>query len=179
MPDSSRQARERKGFDVASFQIDWQAKQAICPQGQTSHSWWKEGDTFKIKFPPATCAACPVRIACTDATSGGRSLKLLPQAAQQALQERRQEQATPLFHEQYATRSGIEATLSQAVRRSGLRRARYDGLAKVQAQHICTAVAVNIVRLDAWFTQTPVGETRISHFARLAQRLPLSASEAA
>jgi transposase len=179
MPDTSRQAREKKGFDVASFQIDWQAKQAICPQGQTSHSWWKEGDTVKIKFLPAICAACPVRAACTDATSGGRSLKLLPQAAQQALQERRQEQATPAFHEQYATRSGIEAALSQAVRRSGLRRARYDGLAKVQVQHICTAVAVNVVRLDAWLTQMPLGRTRVSHFARLAQRPSSPASEAA
>jgi transposase len=179
MPDTSWQAKERKGFDAASFQIDWQAKQALCPQGQTSHSWWKEGDSFKVKFPPASCAACPVRADCTDATSGGRSLKLLPQAAQQALQERRQEQATPAFHEQYATRSGIEATLSQAVRRSGLRRARYDGLAKVQVQHVCTAVAVNVVRLDAWFTQTPLGQTRVSHFARLAQRLSSLPSEAA
>ena len=179
MPDTSRQAQERKGFDAASFQIDWQAKQAICPQGQTSHSWWKEGDTFKIKFAPATCAACPVRAECTDATSGRRSLKLLPQAAQQALQERRQEQATPLFHKQYATRSGIEATLSQALRRSGLRRARYDGLAKVQVQHVCIAVAVNVIRLDAWLTQTPLGETRVSPFARLAQRLRQPVQDAA
>jgi hypothetical protein len=71
------------------------------------------------------------------------------------------------------SRAGIEATLSQAVRRCGLRRARYDGLAKVQ--HLCTAVAVNLVHLDAWFTQTPVGQTRISHFARLAHLLSSSA----
>jgi hypothetical protein len=50
----------------------------------------------------------------------------------------------------------------------GLRRARYDGLQKTQLQHVITAVAINLVRLDAVFTQTPRGKTRQSHFMRLA-----------
>ena len=50
----------------------------------------------------------------------------------------------------------------------GLRRARYDGLHKTQVQHIVTAVAINLVRIDALLTQTPRGQTRQSHFMRLA-----------
>jgi hypothetical protein len=46
----------------------------------------------------------------------------------------------------------------------GFRRARYDGIQKTQWQHVMTAVAINLVRLDAVFTQTPRGKTRQSHF---------------
>src|SRR5260370_27805603 len=97
----------------------------------------------------------------------GRVLHLRPQAAHEALQARRQEQQTQEFRQQYATRAGIEGTLSQGVRRMALRRARYDGLQKVHVQHVFTAVAINGLRIDAVLTQTPRGQTRRSPFARL------------
>ena len=50
----------------------------------------------------------------------------------------------------------------------GVRRARYDGLQKTHLQHILTAVAINLVRIDAVLTQTSRGKTRRSHFMRLA-----------
>ena len=100
-------------------------------------------------------------------------------AAQEALLARRQEQETPPFRQRYATRAGIEATLSQGVRGMGLRRARYDGLHKTHVHHILTAVAINLVRIDAVLTQTPRGKTRRSHFARLALHPGLQDSVAA
>ena len=36
----SWQAKEQTGYDTAQFQIDWAAKQATCPQGQTSVKWY-------------------------------------------------------------------------------------------------------------------------------------------
>jgi transposase len=66
----------------------------------------------------------------------GRVLHLRPQAAHEALQARRQEQQTPEFRQEYATRAGIEGTLSQGVRAMGLRRAKYDGLYKTHLQHV-------------------------------------------
>lgn len=179
MPDTTWQAREGHGFTASSFHLDWQAKQAICPQGKVSQFWWKEESGVKIIFAKADCATCPVRAQCTKSVSTGRMVKLLSQEAHEALQARRQEQITPDFRKTSTKRVGIEGTISQAVRRTGLRRARYDGLARVQVQHLCAAVAVNLVRLDAFFTGTVVGETRVSHFARLVHRLPTPAKEAA
>lgn len=106
-------------------------------------------------------------------------LHVRPQAAHEALQARRHAQQTPEFRQQYARRAGIEGTLSQAVRGMGMRRARYDGLSKVQLQHVLTAVAINLVRIDAVLTQTPRGKTRRSHFARLAGHPGLQGSAAA
>jgi len=95
-------------------------------------------------------------------------LHVRPKAAYLALQARRQEEQTQAFRQAYQIRAGIEATHSQAVRRMGLRRARYDGLQKIHLQHVVTAVAINLVRLDAMLTHTPRGKTRQSHFMRLA-----------
>jgi len=61
----------------------------------------------------------------------------------------------------------------------GLRRARYDGLDKTHVQHVLTAVAINLVRIDAVLTQTPRGTTRYSTFARLASHPALQAQSAA
>ena len=36
---SSRQHRENVGYDLHAFVIDWEAQQAICPQGHRSVKW--------------------------------------------------------------------------------------------------------------------------------------------
>jgi len=168
LSDTSWQAKAGKGFDVGSFQLDWQAQKATCPQGQTSSRWSQAGERMEVVFARETCAACPLRSDCTKSSTTGRVLHIRPQAAHEALQRRRHQQETPAFRKAYQTRAGIEATLSQAVRGMGLRRARSDGLHKTQVQHVLTAVAINLVRLDAVFTQTPRGKTRQSNFMRLA-----------
>ncbi len=168
LSDNSWQAKAGKGFDVAHFHLDWQAQLATCPQGQSSSRWSLAGERIEVVFAQQGCAAGPVRSDCTKSSTTGRVLHVRPQAAHEALQARRQEQTTPEFRQAYETRAGIEGTLSQAVRGMGIRRARYDGLHKTHVQHVLTAVAINLVRIDAVLTQTPRGQTRHSHFMRLA-----------
>ncbi|MFL5705290.1 MAG: transposase [Ktedonobacteraceae bacterium] len=179
LADNSWQAKAGKGFDVAHFHLDWQAQRATCPQGQTSHRWGLAGERIEVVFAQEVCAACPLRRDCTKSATTGRVLHVRPQAAHEALQARRQEQQTPQFRRQYALRAGIEGTLSQAVRGMEVRRARYDGLPKVHLQHILTAVAINLVRIDAVLTRTPRGKTRQSNFTRLAWHPGLQDSVAA
>ena len=179
LADNSWQAKAGQGFDLAHFQIDWHNQQAICPQGQISSSFRVAGERMEVVFASQRCAGCPVRNECTQSQTTGRVLHLRPQAAHEALHARRQEQQTQAFRKLYATRAGIEGTHSQAVRRMGLRRARYEGLDKTHVQHVLTAVAINLVRIDAVLTQTPRGTTRRSHFARLASYPALQDSIAA
>ena len=35
----SHQGRAGQGYDLSAFVLDWEAKQACCPQGQTSIKW--------------------------------------------------------------------------------------------------------------------------------------------
>lgn len=179
LPDSNWQAKAGKGFAQADFQIDWQKQQATCPQGQQSTRWNQAGQgEVKIFFAPETCACCPVRSDCTRSQAAGRQLHVQGQQAYEILKERRATQHTGAFQQEYAVRAGIEGTISQAVRAMGARRARYDGLEKTCVQQVLTAVAINLVRIDAVLTGTPRGSTRRSHFARLAghREAPFQAS---
>src|SRR4051794_41601200 len=67
----------------------------------------------------------------------------------------------------YGARAGIEGCLSQGVRLCGLRRSRYVGLAKTHLQHVATAAALNVARLDAWLRGRPRAATRTSRFVQL------------
>jgi transposase len=170
LSDNSWQAKADNGFDAVHFQIDWQAECATCPQGQQSARWTPLSDPERIEivFARTTCATCPCRTECTRSQTTGRVLHIRPQGAHEALLSRRKEQETPAFRQGYTTRAGIEGTLSQGVRRMGLRRARYEGLQKTHLQHVLTAVAINLVRIDAVLTGIPRGRTRQSSFASLA-----------
>lgn len=170
LADNSWQAKADKGFDAAHFQVDWSAHCVTCPCGQSSSRWTplRDPERIEVVFARQTCAACPVRADCTQSQTTGRVLHLRPQGAHEALLRRRREQESPAFRQRYTIRAGIEGTLSQAVRAMGLRRARYVGLQKTHLQHVLTAVALNLLRIDALLTGTPRGQTRRSALADLA-----------
>jgi hypothetical protein len=54
-------------------------------------------------------------------------------------------------------RAGIEGTIAQATRVTGIRRARYLGLGKTRLEHNTAAAAINLIRLDAWWAGQPHG----------------------
>jgi transposase len=169
----SHQRQAGQGYDLSAFVIDWEAQQAHCPQGQTSIRWTPGRDVsgdpvVRIRFHAATCRACPVRQACTQAKDAPRQLTVRPQAHHEAIQAARQRQETAAFTAQYARRAGIEGTQSQAIRRCGVRQCRYIGQAKTRLQHVLTATALNLVRVAAWLEDIPRATTRRSAFATLA-----------
>ncbi|MEV0938739.1 IS1182 family transposase [Streptomyces phaeochromogenes] len=175
--DTHHSGRDDQAPDLtqAAFQTDWDAKKVICPQGAASVSWSEQRKAsgtplVRVHFALADCDACPLRPRCTKAANGkwGRSLTLLPQKQQQILEQRRAEQQTDAWKERYDARAGVEGTISQAVRRTRLRRTAYRGQSKTHLANVLCATAINITRVDAWLNGTPLGTTRISHLARLA-----------
>ena len=96
----------------------------------------------------------------------------------EARERRRREQASPAFQQRYALRAGIEGSLSEGIRRHGLRRARYRGQPKTQLQAKAIAAAINLVRIHQMLQRTQRGlsprpKRPLSPFARL--RLLLAA----
>jgi len=167
------QAQAGQGFDLTAFSIDWQNQKVTCPEGQTSTGWSQQRNSYDqlaimVKFKAKVCQACPSRPLCTRSEQHGRSLALRPQAEHLALHQRRQAQQSSEFWKTYAQRSGIEGTISQAIRACDLRRSRYIGLAKTRLQLIATATAINFQRLFDWFSELTPASTRISPFASLA-----------
>jgi Transposase DDE domain len=101
LADTSRQAKAGAGYDRASFTIDFDTRQATCPQGQKS-TWWnpvtqRGTDAIVIKFAAATCRDCSVRELCTRSTSPkvGRQLTVPPREIHHAQLAARAAQDTP------------------------------------------------------------------------------------
>lgn len=172
-PDRSWQAKAGQGFDMACFAIDWERQSVKCPQGQRSARWQTTRTTdgkpiIHVRFAKQTCSDCPVQQQCVKSAGKGRELCFRPQQEFETLQQARQRQETAEWKQQYAARAGIEGTISQGVGRCDLRHARYIGQARTHLQHILIAVALNLVRLYAWFTQRPRAQLKPSKFAALA-----------
>ncbi len=177
LPDSSRQAQAGQGFELGAFTILWSERVARCPAGQISQSWKEDRDErgsaaiVRIGFSQKSCGSCPSRALCSPSQPSRRAnprrLRILEQPAYEALQARRREQSSELWKTHYACRAGIEGTLSQGIRRFGLRRCRYLGQAKTHLQHVLTAAAMNLVRVDAWLRNQPQARTRQSRLATL------------
>jgi transposase len=170
--DPSWQARTGTGFDKSRFLVDWDRQVVTCPMGKQSISWLshtypKNGMTWEVRFARKDCTPCPHRAQCTRAKQEPRIIGLQAREQYEALQAARQRQATQEFRQQYAPRAGVESTHAQAIRRCGLRQARYMGVAKTHFQHLATAAALNFVRLGEWLTGTPRAKTRCSPFAAL------------
>ena len=171
-PDVSWQAQANTGYALTDFAIDWEAKRVSCPRGATSSAWTPTTDAWhnpviRVTFAQKDCRECEARPLCTRRATTPRQLGLRPQEQHEALQTMRQQQQTEAWQKQYAKRAGIEGTISQAVRGFGLRECRYIGLAKTHLQHALTAAAINLARLDAWFTGQKRAQTRVSRFAAL------------
>jgi len=170
--DPSWQIRESTGFAKSAFAVDWQAKVVTCPEGKRSLSWLpstypSKGTVFEARFARADCTPCASRRRCTRSRVEPRIVGLQDRGHHEALQAMRTRQKTPEFREAYAPRAGIVCTHAQVIRRSGLRQARYRGLAKTHLQHVLTAAAINLLRIASWLDGTPLAPTRCAHFAAL------------
>jgi transposase len=167
--DRSRQARAGTGYDRARFTIDYDRQIATCPQGKTSASWtpWtRNGATAIATFSATDCGPCPARPQCTASKHNRRQLAILPREAAQAQAAARTAGTTLPFAADYARRAGVEGTMHQAASH-GARRARYRGLPRTRLDHAFMAVALNLLRLHAYWTGTPLDRRRTSHLARL------------
>jgi hypothetical protein len=169
--DNSEQARAGDGFDRTAFIIDWEQQRVTCPQGVTNTIWSqcteRGRDSIVVRFPATACQTCPVRPQCTRSTRTGRQLMLRPRDIHDAVEQARTNQTTDEWKQRYATRAGVEGTIHQAVAVTGARRCRYTGLAKTRLEHIFAATAINLIRLDAWWTSTTPTRPRVTHLARL------------
>jgi len=169
--DHSRQAKAKSGFAAHDFTVDWEQKKAHCPAGHASATWnpvVQDGvPKTVISFAAADCIPCPFKEQCTSAKSRRRQLSLHPREMTEALRAARAQQQTEDWNKDYALRAGVEGTIRQATDRTGTRRARYRTLAKTHLDHTTSAVALNVIRLDAWWNGHPLDRTRTSHLARL------------
>ncbi|MFI5635740.1 IS1182 family transposase [Streptomyces sp. NPDC051664] len=167
------QAKNGGGYGQDAFTIDWDQQHVTCPNGATSTLWslrssQQQLPVIRVMFGQADCRPCPALRDCVSSPAAKRrQLTLRQHDEHQALQQTRALQQTDGWKDRYKIRAGVEGSISQGVGRCGLRRSRYQGLAKTRLQHQLTGAAINLARIDAHLTDTPRARTRTSHFAAL------------
>ena len=172
LSDQSWQARTPGGYTLKAFAVDWQQQTAHCPQGHQSQSWQvakrgKQAGSITVLFARQTCEHCPVRGQCTRSLTHGRKLTLPPRERAELLAQNRAQASDPAYQRHYGLRSGVEACISQSVRRLQSRQARSRGEPAVHLQQVLCAVALNFIRLDAWWQRRKRGKLRRGSFGRL------------
>jgi Transposase DDE domain len=168
LADNSPKARAGHGYARADFTIDYDTGTVTCPQGKTAATWTpctqRRQPAVVATFAASDCGPCPARALCT--TSRRRQLTLLPRDLAQAQAAASAAEKEIPFQADYARRAGVEGAMHQAASH-GARRARYRGLPKTRLDHIYMACALNLLRLQAYWTGTPLDRQRTSHLARL------------
>ena len=168
LADTSAQARAGHGYARADFTVDYDTRTVTCPQGRTAANWTpctQHGkDAIVATFSASDCGPCPARGLCT--TGKRRQLSLPPRDLAEAQAAARAAETTIPFQADYARRAGVEGTMHQAASH-GARRARYRGLPRTRLDHVYMATAINLLRLQAFWTGTPLDRQRTSHLARL------------
>jgi transposase len=165
-------------FPPSAFTLDWDAGTATCPAGATSRPARPEGRGLVVfPFSARDCRPCPLRPQCTLADpSHPRKITVHPRPVWETQIRAQQAQTTTEWRTTYNQRAGVEGTISQAVRGPDLRHARYRGMPKIHLQNVLTGIALNVLRLGAYFDPHPTPERRPTRIHALCTTHGLAAA---
>lgn len=153
---TTRKPRTGVLFDRDKFTIKWDEHMVICPDRVASGDWSappSRAPYVVVRFPEWRCATCKLKPRCTPGKA--RTLAFLPRELNQVQTEARAEQQTAEWRKRYGRRAGVEGTISEFVNSHGMRQTRYTSQDKTHVQHVLTAIAVNIERVNAHLASGP------------------------
>ena len=130
---------------LAEFTMSRENEVISCPQGCAPLKTRSKDDNHIALFSNKTCRSCSRKKTCsTMPGKKGRYLRYDNKAIR--LAQRRAQENTPEFRDRYRFRSGIEGTISQLDRLTGLKHLRVRGLSAVSCAAHLKAAGINIIR---------------------------------
>jgi len=140
-------SKKPEGFKLANFDVNMGTKKARCPAGEESikYSIHKNGDIC-IYFSKQVCINCNYYELCVGDKNRNKWRKITITPYHEFIQKRRKKQKTDAFKEEMKVRAQVEGTISESVRRHGLRYKKYKGEDGDQLQFYLTGAAVNFKR---------------------------------
>jgi hypothetical protein len=134
------------GLRLSDFAWSDDLTVARCPGGQAPLEIKANARRLSAAFDGRSCEVCPHSARCPARGQGGRRRYLRYEASEVRVSRRRAAEATPEFKERYRWRAGVEATMSQLDRLTGLKRLRVRGHPAVRFAVTMKVLAVNIMR---------------------------------
>jgi hypothetical protein len=132
---------------LEAFKLSDKGKVLSCPQGHAPAKTRKK-KRFSAGFDLQHCSNCPNQSICS-VKKGKKYYYLRYTAKQMRVAIRRAYEQTDAFKDRYRWRAGVEATMSELDRRTGVKRLRVRGFKAVRFCAILKATGLNILRAVA------------------------------
>jgi len=137
---------------LADFTFTDSDEMTACPTGQTPKriKTGKQGGKI-VCFDKATCDKCPRQSDC-PVKRDKRNTTISYDAKALRLSRRRTKEKTEAFREAYRFRAGVEGTMSDLDRVTGIKHLRVRGMRPVRVAAVLKATGLNILRASAFRT---------------------------
>ena len=135
-------------ISLADFELSDTGKVVSCPQGHAPAKTKKKKKRYSAAFDIRHCSNCSNQSICS-VKQGQKHYYLRYTAKEFRLAIRRAYAQTDEFKDRYRWRAGVEATMSEYDRRTGVKHLRFRGLKAVRFCAILKATGLNILRAAA------------------------------
>ena len=140
---------------LSEFVISETGAVLSCPQGLAPVAVKKKKARHTAVFDSGHCCGCPDLAGC-PVKAGKKHYVLHYTEKEMRIAERRAYEQTDEFKDRYRWRSGIEATMSEYDRRTGVKQLRVRGFKAVKFCAVLKAVGINLFRAAAvWMAINP------------------------
>lgn len=134
-------------ISLADFELSDKGKVISCPQGHAPARTRKK-KRYSARFDLQHCSNCPNQSICS-VKKGRKYYYLRYTAKEMRVAIRRAYEQTDEFKDRYRWRAGVEATMSEYDRRTGVKHLRVRGFKAVRFCAILKATGLNILRAAA------------------------------
>ena len=148
-PITSGKSPDLNKIQLSDFEVASDCRQVLsCIKGHAPLECKSVGSRKAVVaiFSASHCSECEFLPICLVKRHKSGNYRLRYKRKDMATSRRRQEQETDDFKERYKIRSGIEATISEADRVTGLKRSWTRGKERVSTSVFMKALAINIKR---------------------------------
>lgn len=136
----------QKKTPLAEFAVDEQGRITSCPKGVAPERVKrKKGKNYSAAFPVSSCGACPSLNDC-PVSKGKKAYYYRYKEKDVRVAARRRHEQSDAFKGRYRFRAGVEATMSEFDRRTGVKHLRVRGMKAVRFAIIMKAIGLNILR---------------------------------
>lgn len=132
----------QKFFHLSEFEFDENGCVTLCPCGNKPQSAKKTKEGFSVAFPLETCLKCEKLDLC-PVKKGSKACYYRYADNDVELAERKRYEESSDFKDRYRYRAGVEATMSEFDRRTGVKHLRVRGM-----KAVCFAVAMKAIGLN-------------------------------
>jgi hypothetical protein len=138
-------APKAEGISLSDFTYSEEGKIISCPGGQNPIKIKEKKGRITAAFDSTPCQGCPHLSEC-PVKEGKKFYYLRYTDKELRISQRRAYEKTSQFQDRYRWRAGIEGTMSEYKRRTGVGKLRVRGLKAVRFCAMLKALAINIFR---------------------------------